>query len=192
MADRSYLYASNHAPDSTEWQSKRDLHGISEYSYAIPLTFKILLSGNPIATRSSIWATSEKLAISGNYQLGVRNLEQFLSRISEPKAAPLVEEAIQFLRDPRNVREHFILECGEIFDLTKGSLEEKNYALLNEIEEISSSLDSIELPSLVQPGFLSRLFSNKNRPFDPLTSYYEIGLGFWSDILYFDFSENET
>jgi hypothetical protein len=180
------------------------LHGISEQNYAIPLIFKILLSGNTTAVRSSIWETPEKIALSGDYQVGLRNLEIVLSRIKDPTAAPLIEESIQFLRDPRNIRRHFILESGEIFDLTEGSPEEKNHALLSEIEEIGSTLQSIELPDAAaapQPpshqGFFSKLLGRSvekttKKTIDPLMPYYTIGLGNWSNILYFDFSQNET
>jgi hypothetical protein len=204
VANRSYLYSSNDLPESAEWQSKRVLHGISEQNYAIPLAFKILLSGNPTAVRSSIWETPEKIALSGDYQTGLHNLETVLSRIQDPNAASLIEESLQFLRDPRNVRQHFLLECGEIFDLTEGSIEEKNLALLSEIEEIGTSLQSIELPAalaLADPparrGFFSRIFGSSTpekakKPIDPLMPYYTLGLGNWSNILYFDFSQNET
>lgn len=192
MAHRSYLYSTDNLPESMEWNIKKTLHGISEYRYDIPLVFKLLLSGKPGACRSSIWETPEKIAISGDYALGLANLRRYLDRISDPAICPLVEEAHQFLNSPVHARRHFILECGEIFELTEGSLTDKNNALLSEIRDISENVDSVPIPTAISTkrGLLSKLLKLKAP--DPLSPYHELGLGFWSEILYFDFSENEA
>ncbi len=192
MANRSYLYSADNLPESPEWGVKKALHGIAEYNFDIPLVFKILLTGNPAACRSSIWETPEKIAIAGDYSQGLANLTKYLARIPDPAARPLVDEAIQFLSAPTRSRKHFILECGEIFDLTKGSLADKNNALLVEIQEISADVDDLPTPqpANARTGLLSKLFRLKAP--DPLLPYYEIGLGSWSEILYFDFSQNEA
>jgi hypothetical protein len=192
VANRSYLYSADDLPDSPEWGARKALQGIAEYNYDIPLVFKILLTGNPAACRSSIWETPEKIAIAGDYSRGVANLTKYLARISDPAARPLVDEAIQFLSAPKHSRQHFILECGEIFDLTKGSLADKNSALLVEIQDISADIDDLPAPqpANARTGLLSKLFRMKAP--DPLSPYYEMGLGSWSDILYFDFSQSEA
>lgn len=192
MANRSYLYSADNLPESPEWSAKKALHGISEYNYDIPLVFKILLTGNPAKCRSSIWEAPEKIAIAGDYLHGRANLTKYLGRISDPVARPFIDEALQFLNAPAHSRNHFILECGEIFDLTEGSLGEKNSMLLAEIQAISANIDALPTPqpATVHPGFLSKLFRVKAP--DPLLPYYQIGLGFWSEILYFDFSQNEA
>lgn len=192
MANRSYLYSTNFIPDSPEWREKKTLHGLSEFRYDIPLVFKILLTGNPIVCRSSIWETPEKIAIAGDYAHGLENLTTYFNRITDSAAQPLIDEALQFLRAPKQARKHFILECGEIFDLTEGSLAEKNIALLAEIQAIGADIDHLPVPLPVnaKQGILSKLF--RLRAPDALSPYYEIGLGGWSEILYFDFSQNET
>lgn len=192
MADRSYLYSTNDLPDSPAWSEKKAFHGIAEFGYDIPLIFKILLTGSPMACRSSIWETPEKLAIAGDYSVGLENLTRYLDRITDSEARPLIDESLEFLRAPRQARRHFILECGEIFDLTKGSLAEKNLKLLAEIQDIGARIDHLPVPvrAASQQGFLSKLF--KLQAPNPLSQFYEIGLGAWSELLYFDFSQNET
>lgn len=192
MAHRSYLYSTDNLPESPEWNIKKTLHGISEYRYDIPFIFKLLLTGKPVACRSSIWEKPEQIAIAGDYALGLANLSRYLGRISDPAIGPLVQEAHEFLNSPAHARRHFILECGEIFDLTKGSFTDKNNALLLEIREIGESIDAQPIPKPIstQRGLLSKLLKLKAP--DPLSPYYELGLGYWSEILYFDFSENEA
>lgn len=188
MANRSYLYSTEAFPGSPEWDETKALHGIAEFRYDIPLVFRILLTGNPMECRSSIWEAPEKIALAGSYSRGVENLTRYLDRIADPAARPLIDEAILFLSAPKQARKHFILECGEIFDLTRGSLAEKNSALLAEIQEIGAGIDHLPVPrpARAKPRLLSRLFGL--RAPDPLEAYYEIGLGAWSEILYFDFS----
>jgi hypothetical protein len=50
MANRSYLYSTNIIPSSNN-KSKEEpkLIGISEWNYAIPIVFQLLVSGKPIA-----------------------------------------------------------------------------------------------------------------------------------------------
>jgi len=192
MANLSYLYATDILPRSPGWTNNTSLHGISEYRYGIPLVFKILLSGNPVACRSSIWESPEPIAIAGDYSIGRANLHKYLKRVADPVAAPVVEEALQYLNAPTHIRRHLILECGEIFDLTEGSLTAKNNALLSEVQGIGKRIDSLPIPSAtaVRSGFFSKLFKHKAP--DPLLPYYKIGLGFWSETIYFPFGENEA
>lgn len=192
MANRSYLYSSNDLPDSAAWSERKALHGIAEYRYDIPLAFKILLTGSPIACRSSIWETPENIALAGDYAAGLENLARYLARITDPAAQPIIAESLGFLRAHQQARKHFILECGEIFDLTEGSLAEKNSQLLAEIQDMAAGIEGLPLPlpAPTKQGLLSRLF--KLQPPDPLSPYYELGLGAWSKILYYDFSQNEA
>lgn len=192
MANRSYLYSSDHLPESPEWLAKKKLHGIAEYRYDIPLVFKILLGGDPVAVKSSIWDTTEKIAIAGDYARGVKNLTGYVARIADPVARPLIDEALGFLNSPAHARKHFILESGEIFELSDKGLGDSSMALLGEIRDLGARISSLEVPkpAKVGGGFLSRLFGSKAP--DPRSPYYEIGLGSWTDILYFDFSENEA
>lgn len=191
MADRSYLYSTDHLPGSPEWGERRALQGIAEYRYDIPLAFKLLLTADPTACRSSIWETPALLAIAGDYARGVAALTTYLGRITDPAARPLIDETIRFLRAPEHARRYFILECGEIFDLTEGPLDAKNAALVTEIQELGGDIDGLPVPPPVpaRPGLVARMLGLKAP--DPLLPYYELGLGAWSELLYFDFGPGE-
>ncbi|PID60675.1 MAG: hypothetical protein CSB44_09865 [Gammaproteobacteria bacterium] len=185
MANRSYLYSTDNLPESEEWTKKRILRSLSETNYDIPLVFKLLLSGNPIAVKSTIWEYDGKIAIAGEYESGLKNLEDYLSRLPA-EAEQLVTEAMTFLSDKANRRKYFILECGEIFNMTEGDLEEKNLALLEEIKELKNNIHAIDVPTLLE----SKDVSDQNAPqTDFAKQLHRIGLGYWANILYYQFDD---
>jgi hypothetical protein len=75
MANRSYLYATNTVPGIDVIQSKRQIIGISEWNYDVPVVYKLLLSGNPRLCKSSIWDVPDLIAIVGDYSLGLERLK---------------------------------------------------------------------------------------------------------------------
>jgi len=191
VANRSYLYSTNHLPESHEWEKVRDLHSIAEWNYDIPIVFKL-----PV--RSSIWDATEKIAIAGDFQAGLTSLNEYLSKLP-PQAKSLVTEAREFLSKFENERNYFILECGEIFDMEEGSLEGKNQALIEEIKAIGQEIQALVVPSPIIPhepkrSFLDKLLGRKEEQpkFDPLEPFYDLGLGNWSNILYFQFGEENA
>ena len=71
MANRSYLYSSDVVPGYNE-TGKKELIGISEWDYDIPLVYKLLLTGAPRMCKSSIWDVSDDIALVGDYLQGVK------------------------------------------------------------------------------------------------------------------------
>lgn len=207
MANRSYLYSTNIAPGPDAVAQGRKLVGISEYRYDIPIVFKLLLSGNPRACPSSIWDSNGDIALMGDYESGLANLERFLAQIRQPEAQPEIAAALAFLKNPANRNPYFVLECGEIFDMTDEPLPDQNLALLQSIRnlqpELDAALQSLQPTAQAAPepiakprpkGFLARLFRqadptppSKPAP-RPIQAIHALGLGHWSNILYFDFS----
>ena len=210
MANRSYLYSTNIAPGPDAVDQGRKLIGISEYNYDIPIVFKLLLSGNPRTCPSSIWDCDDDIALLGDYDAGLANLEAFLAQIQSPAAQPMIAQALEFLRKPENQNPYFVLECGEIFEMQDPGPGEQNLQLLHSIQnlqpEIDAALQSLHspapAPAPVPPpkpaGFLARMFGlappppTPARPApDPLQAFHQLGLGLWSNYLYFDFSPQE-
>lgn len=199
MANRSYLYSTNIIPGPSAKANGGKLIGISEWNYDIPIVFKLLLSGNPKTCPSSIWDNPEEIALIGDYASGVKNLEGFLSQIELPAAQDLIAEAIEFLNKPENQNQYFVLECGEIFDMGETPLLEQNLALLEQVNnlqhEVEQALQSLLPPPVVPPkpvGFFSKLFGRVSEPPSPahdlMKPIYGLGLGNWSNISYFDFT----
>ena len=188
----------------------RKLVGISEYRYDIPIVFKLLLSGSPRTCPSSIWDCDDDIALLGDYGAGLSRLEAFLAQIKTPAAQPLMEEALEFLRKPENQNPYFVLECGEIFEMSDPEPGSQNLQLLHSIQnlqpEIDAALQSLHSPAPAPTpapppkpaGFLARMFGlappppTPARPApDPLQAFHQLGLGHWSNYLYFDFSPQE-
>ena len=207
MANRSYLYSTNIVPGPDAEAQGRKLIGISEYNYDIPIVFKLLLSGNPRTCPSSIWDCNDDIALLGDYDAGLAKLEAFLAQIQQPAAKPLIADALEFLRKPENHNPYFVLECGEIFEMSDPGLGEQNLQLLQSIQnlqpEITAALQSLDVPGPAPApppkpaGFLTRLFGLAPPPAaprpapDPLQAIHQLGLGHWSNYLYFDFSPKE-
>jgi hypothetical protein len=141
MANRSYLYAIDAVPAIDSSPSESRCIGISEFNGAIPIVFKLLLTGNPRACRSIIWKTPDEIALVGEYALGFQRLKEFLARIDLPAAQPLIQECLDFLEDNKHRRNYFLLECGEIFELTEEPLDQQNAKLLNEITDLDAEID---------------------------------------------------
>ena len=194
MANRCYLYTTDHLPGSAEWQDKKQLHGIAEWPDHIPLTFQILLSGNPLAVPSSIWDSPHLTAIAGDAATGLRRLMAYLQLLPS-QAEPLVVDTKAFFEDPENHKMHFILETREIFDYADREMAQKNAEIISKIAAIGDDLSALYLPepATAEP-FLRRALRRllKLPPPSPLEPYYEIGLGLWSNILYYDFSPQQA
>lgn len=194
MANRSYLYACNEVPGTSNTQE--NIIGLSESNYAIPLTYKILLSGNPEICRSRIWNTTNKIAIIGEFETGLVRLTEFLKRITLAEAQPHIKTTLEFLNKPENKCKYFLLECGEIFDMHTVELEKQNVLLLKKIQSVSNVMEQALLKINAHPPLETKkrlhLVSVKPKSApaseESLRAAAELGLNYWSNILYFDFS----
>jgi len=197
MANRSYLYATNSYKDEAGTPLYKDIVGISEYGYDIPIAYKLLLSANPTIVRSSIWDLSGDIAILSPFDEGVNRLSAFLDRIDIPHIDGLKKNSLEFLEKHR--RKYFLLECGEIFDMEDEDLEPQNRRLLNNIASLDSEIDAClakvgaEVEAEIQrmgssDQFLSAEYKNLSAEFR--LGIRELGLEYWSDVLYYSPSES--
>ena len=184
MANRCYLYACDSLPllikedekekEETSNKPERFQTGVSEWSYSIPLIYKILLSPNPQASYSSIWKHEEEIAIIGDFESGVSQLKEFLGRITVPSAKPAIEEALQFLDQEENQSDYLLLEPGEIYDLVDQELVKQHRRLLKQISNLHNATER----ALIEVNNGSE------------SAYAELGFGNWQKYLYFDFCKD--
>lgn len=204
MADRSYLYSSNCIPRVDADQSKRKIYGIAEYSYDIPYIYKLLLAGNTKTCRSAIWNQQDDIALIGDFDQGLTYLRTFLSQLRSPIAERFVVETKTFFANQKLHQPYFLLECGEIFQLNSSDFAGQNRALRDEILEAPTLIlrvakelnDKLNTP-LPKPSFMKRILGKVPTEREILNTQsqpiYEVGLGGWSEILYFDFiNEGES
>ena len=180
MANRSYLYSTDRIPGSGEGIQ---VVGITEWNYEIPILHKLLLSGGTQPCKSLIWDDPEVFALAGDYQEGVRRLRCFLLAIKAPHAQSLVAEALEFLDSENNRKKFFFLECAEIFDLEDEPFADQLAGLLEEIRNIDGESERV----------LSALNSLPTGPdqAEDLAPFYAMGLGNWSNCLYFDIGDRD-
>ncbi|MCU0443481.1 MAG: hypothetical protein MUE85_01090 [Microscillaceae bacterium] len=188
MANRVYLYATN--------EERTKINSLSEWRSEIPLTYKILLSGNPILQQSIIWNGEDLIALRGDFAEGYHRLKQFLILLyDQPDMVKFgkygtsleaeISQTILFLEDAEQNLPYFWLEPSEAFLL---------YASENELEVLTKSLwrECIHTGQLID----KLLEAKSNNLFaQDLPDYilnlkdnWENSLGlYWSKVLFFQF-----
>lgn len=114
MANRCYLYSLNIYPDE---MGKLKAIPLSEASYDIPLIYKILLSQTTDITKSLIFDGKLPLALTADYDAGVKKLEEFFAKASNYIDKEKADNILSFLKDPKNRQEYIHLEAAEICDM---------------------------------------------------------------------------
>jgi len=222
MANRSYLYSIDFDRTKGERKDGEKIFGLSEYSYSIPLSYKILVSQDSKVSNSINWDYEHPIAIQGSFEKGKLELLDFLERLQGENIFDRTElnnqinETKEFLNNHQ--LQNIILECGEIYEMGDGELEDQNKELfekdilniesqkkeyLNDFKSMNTTIEKLkkEILDLSKPkGFLSKLFFSDNS-----TNVQELekkiknteqemwnmlGVNYWSDVLYFHF-DNE-
>lgn len=121
MANRSYLYAIGFDRSRKAYQVGGPIHGLAEYTYDIPLAYKILVSQNARPVCSIIWADPQPVAIQGDFDAGCQKLFAFLNTLAaadifEPaKLERQIQASKTFLA--QNRLPYAFLEAGEIYEM---------------------------------------------------------------------------
>jgi len=222
MANRSYLYSIDFDRTKGERKDGEKIFGLSEYSYSIPLSYKILVSQDSKISNSINWDYERPIAIQGSFEKGKLELLDFLERLQgenifdRTELHKQINETKDFLNNHQ--LQNIILECGEIYEMGDGELEDQNKELfekdilniesqkkesLNDFKSMNTTIEKLkkEILDLSKPkGFLSKLFfsdnSTKVQELEKKIKNTEqemwnmLGVNYWSDVLYFHF-DNE-
>jgi hypothetical protein len=166
--------------------------GLSEWPYAIPLSYAILVSVETAQCPSTIW--EDAIAFVGDYDGGLARLKGFLGKVTAPAAQPLIEETLAFLESDANRRRFILLEVQEIFEMDDdpeaqvAAFADGLGALDNDIATELAAMPSG--PPTAAPGLFTRLFGQKSAASSPpdagvVETVEEWGLGAWSSHLYY-------
>ena len=151
MANRCYLYNIDFNPSDRKKTSEDSILSVSESSYEIPISYKILLSGNPISSDSAIWDYDYPIAILGEFKKGKEALLEFLDKLN---ATNLFEKDYiqtqraktkEFLEGNSFNLRYFIMEAAELYEMGNEPMEEQNRVILNEAHNIEDTIDQFIL-----------------------------------------------
>jgi hypothetical protein len=214
MANRSYLYSLSNRPESYE-DRPDTISGLSEWPYAIPFSYLVLLSGDPRLCASLISdgfdddppeRRTKLYAISGEFDAGYARLKKFAAAAraasdSDDLSAAL-DEAEKFLDAHRD--RYVLLETIELDTmLVSGEAElrtviEGHLALCR---EAGAAIDALPDDAQEAGAVLAKAAAQKSgAPLDAfhglvLGDHFDntrddrtenpIGLSWWTDVLYF-------
>jgi len=183
MANRSYLFSIDFDRTIEQRNETKKVYGLSEWPYAIPLAYKILVSQEAKLSPSIIFDYDKPIAIIGDFYKGREKLFAFLDELlklnilDNDELTTQINDAKEYLYDEKIEAKYIILECGEIYEMGTDAFEEANKNLYeNEIQQIGKTIDD----------FISKV---KNISGDSKNIMNEIdsmlGIGFWDDVLYY-------
>jgi len=189
MANRSYLYSLSNRPTSYS-DRPETISGLSECKYAVPFSYRALMSGDPRLCSSLVSDGLEGdppdhktriYAISSEFELGYARLKKFLAIVrtlagsGSPNLVHAIEETQKFLETHRN--RYLLLETIEL-DLLQ---EETEQGLRAEVErELTACLRAgagIEaLPADVNEASARLRAAARQSSEEPLDAFYGLVL----------------
>lgn len=132
MANRSYLYVVDQVPGQGVPLTR--VSGLSEWNWDVPLVHELLVSGSGRLVPSTIW-DAPAVAILGDYDQGVANLERLFARLPQDQETQRqIAEARSVLGDPANRGRYLLLEVAEIHVLSATDDENPHPEMLREAQ----------------------------------------------------------
>ncbi len=177
MANRSHIYTCDEIPGGKGFHAR----GLSEYNWAIPLAHKLMVGTNPRIVRSAIW--EHDIGILADREGAFERTLALFDKLGEgevPDRSEFDEELAQlkeFLASAPPSK-FILLEAGEILDLLDGELPALVADLHAELAPLAAKTDRAIAGE--EADWLSELRANWAEEARP---------GYWSDILYYSFSE---
>jgi hypothetical protein len=213
MANRAYLYSLSNRPSS--YADRPDtISGLSEWAYAIPFSYRVLMSGDPKLCASLVSdgfdgepadRRTSLHAISGDFEAGFARLKRLISVVrplaaSSPTLVAALDETLEFLEAHRD--RYLLLETVELDTMTAAGESELRACVEREIAECVRAGAAVDaLPADVAAAGAALANATHSRTAPPLDAFHglrldddfdnvrggnecPLGLG-WSDVLYF-------
>ncbi|WP_299939803.1 hypothetical protein [uncultured Microbulbifer sp.] len=218
LANRSYLYSLSNQPISYT-DRPESISGLSEWPYNVPLSYRILLSGNPKLCASLVSDGFESdspddktqlYAISGDFEAGFIRFKKFIEVVrllAAEKSAPLLsmlDETVDFLQQHQDrylLLETIELDCME--EEEEAALRACVEAEVTACRDVGAAIDSLPGDPRMAADILQGAAEKEKAP--PLNVFYRIlfndnfdcldndtplGL-YWSDVLYCELENKE-
>jgi hypothetical protein len=211
VANRSYLYSLSNRPAS--YDDRPDtISGLSEWPYAIPFAFRVLVSGDPQLCASLISdgfdddpadQKTKLHAISGEFATGCARLRKFAAAARALGCAELnaaLDETEAFLDQHKD--EFVLLETVELDCMTEESAAGMRACVEREIEEckrVGAAIDALPDDPTAAAETLTKAEALRGLVFDDGfdntrddRTEYPLGLSYWTDVLYFSLWDKAT
>ncbi len=120
MANCAYLYSIDRFPSKENIKNIQGAY-LADSRYIIPPAYLLLVSSNPQIIKSAIWPSGDTMAIIGDYDGGLKNLEMFFDLVASSgetvskEFAAAVKSTRDFFQSQKVTHPNFLLEPGEIF-----------------------------------------------------------------------------
>lgn len=199
MANRAYLYSLSNRPASYA-DRPETISGLSEWPYAVPFSYRVLLSGDPRLCSSLISdgfeddppeARTPLHAISGEFDAGYARLTKLCEvvRTATTSAGLLAQlDATKEFLDGHRDR-FLLLETIELDTMDEEDADGLRAAVEREIEacrEAGAAVDALPVDDpAAAADALTKLGLRLDDDFDNRRNGLPLGLSGWSDILYF-------
>jgi hypothetical protein len=214
MANRSYLYSLDNRPESYE-DRPDTISGLSEWPYAIPFSYLVLLSGDPRLCASLISdgfdddpaeRRTKLYAISGEFDAGYARLTKFAAAArAASDSADLragLDEAEKFLDAHRD--RYLLLETIELDTMIESDEDALRTAIeghLDRCREAGAAIDALPDDVAEAGAVLAKAAAQQSGA--PLGAFHglvlgddfdntrddktdnPVGLSWWTDVLYF-------
>ena len=212
MSNRAYLYSLSNRP--TAYADRPEtISGLSEWSYAVPFSYRVLMSSNPQICASLIsdgfdsepaGAKTKLYAISGDFEGGFARLQKFLEVVravaagSAPDLVQYLGTTVDFLESHRN--RYLLLETVELDTMESEGEAALRACVEKEIDvcrRVGAAVDILAADPTRATNRLSVASKRKIVPpldvlyglnmsddFDAETEY-PLGLCEWSEVLYY-------
>lgn len=180
MANRAYLYG----------MEGKQVTGISEYNYDVPIAYKILLSQNTKMVKSRIFTNPFKIALQGNFEKGVERLYSFLEELKtkgyfeENELEEAIADTKAFLRENSNC-EYFYLDCGEIYDMSATPLYLSNVKMFQKIKNVDKEIKLF----YKEMDEMKKEYEVKKQGQIKEDMMNKIGIREWSEYLFYEIEE---
>lgn len=175
MANRSYLYSLSNRPGSYE-DRPETISGLSEWPYAVPFSYRVLMSGDPRLCASLVSdgfdddppeRKTKLYAISSDFDTGHARLTKFCAalRVAGAAAADLqraIDETLTFLEAHRD--RYLLLETVELDTMVESAEDALRAAVEQEIElcrEAGAAVDALSADPAEAGAVLAKAATEK-------------------------------
>lgn len=136
-------------PSQREKTANDKVNELAEAGSRIPLSFMILMSGEPRLCKSLIFEDPNEIALIADYKKGRQRLFSLLKKfaglnaVDNDRLRKAIEKTLEFLRKPDKEAQYILLEAGEIFAFEDIEFGDQANNLLADIKNVENTISEL-------------------------------------------------